>query len=301
LGETHVGSDDLGVVARTGLEEPVAAAFVHALYEARREWDVLDFSDLEENAAFIAALQQRFDGPNWSVEIRPRFVCPLERFSAGETFDAFLRRTARRDNYLRRRKWLERQPGYSLERTVRPAALAQPLGDFFHLHARRWEAEGGSQGIKGPGVEAFHRDAAHFMAERGQLRLYTLRVEGRAVAAVYGLRHRDRFLYYQSGYDPSWRDRSVGLVLVGETFRDALEEGCRVYDFLRGTEAYKADWVTQEHRTVSVRVFAKHGAGAWLSRRDNIAQTVRNGLKAMLPHRWTEGARRFRRQRARLS
>src|SRR5256885_11153637 len=45
---------------------------------------------------------------------------------------------------------------------------------FFRLHAMRWSDDGGSQGIKGPTVEAFHRDAAQYLAERGLLRMYTI-------------------------------------------------------------------------------------------------------------------------------
>src|SRR5262249_52083964 len=153
-----------------------------------------------------------------------------------------------------------------------PEAIVGPLAEFLRLHALRWNADGGSQGVRGPATEAFHRDATQLLAERHQIRFYTLRVSGKAVASVYGLRHRDRFWYFQSGYDPAWRDKSVGLVLVGETFRDALAEGCREYDFLHGTESYKADWVSKQRRTVSVRVYRKGGRGAWLSRQEKIAR-----------------------------
>jgi CelD/BcsL family acetyltransferase involved in cellulose biosynthesis len=300
LGETHVGSDGLGVVAQTGLEQPVSFALARALCDAQREWDVLDFNDVEQGSPWVSALQEVFSEPKWRVEVRPRFVCPYELLDPAEGFDNFLRRTARRDNYLRRRKWLARQEGYALTRTDQPAGLARPLGEFFQLHEQRWAAEGGSQGIKGPGVEAFHRDAAYLFAERGQLRLYTLYLAGRAVASVYGLRHRDRFLYYQSGYNPAWRDRSVGLVLVGETFRDAFAEGCRRYDFLRGTEPYKSDWVTRTEHTVAVRVFRARGRQAWLSRQEAAAKGLRDGIKALLPAAWTERIRRARRHRARI-
>ncbi len=300
LGETHVGSDYLGPVARRGLERPVSQALAVALREARGEWDVLDFLDLEEDAPFVTALQEAFEGPQWRVEVRPRYVCPYERFEPGETFETFLRRTGRRDNYLRRRKWLEKQPGFAISCTRAPGELAGPLAEFFRLHAMRWQGDGGSQGIKGQGVEAFHRDALALMAERGRARLYTMHVTGKAVASVYGLRHRERFWYFQSGYDPAWRDKSVGLVLVGETFRDALAEGCREYDFLRGTEAYKADWVSRQRRTVAVRVYARGGPGAWLTRQEEAGKRIRNAVKAMLPTGWVEKVRRMRRQGARL-
>jgi CelD/BcsL family acetyltransferase involved in cellulose biosynthesis len=147
-------------------------------------------------------------------------------------------------------------------------------------------------------VEAFHRDATQLLAERGRLRMYTMKVGGRAVASVYGILHRHSFVYFQSGYDPEWRNRSVGLVLVGETFKDALESGLTEYDFLRGTETYKSDWVSKQRRTVSVRVHAGSRAGRWFSQSEELARTFRNGAKAVMPDTLVEKVRRFRRRKA---
>jgi CelD/BcsL family acetyltransferase involved in cellulose biosynthesis len=277
----------------------VARAFAAHLRQVRAQWDVLDLVDLREGSPTVALLQEAFGDE--AVRLSPRYVCPYERLTPGEPFDDFLRRTARRDNYLRRRKWLEKQEGYRVERTEAPGALAAPLADFFRLHAARWEGDGGSQGIKGSGVESFHRDATQLLAERGRLRLYTMKVGGRAVASVYAILHRDTFLYFQSGYDPEWRSKSVGLVLVGETFRDALEGGMREYDFLRGTESYKSDWTTQQRHTVALRVHAHTGAGAWLTRSEDAARRTRDAAKALLPAPLVERIRRVRRRRLAVS
>ena len=232
------------------------------------------------------------------MQLTPRFVCPHETLSRTESFDDFLRRTSRRDNYLRRKKWLEKQEGYCIEKTEAPGALAGPLTDFFKLHASRWESDGGSQGIRGTGVEAFHRDATQLLAERGQLRMYTMKVGGQPVASVYGIIHRDSFIYFQSGYDPAWRNRSVGLVLVGETFKDALEAGLTDYDFLRGTESYKSDWTTQQRQTVSLRVVSPGSSGRWLVKREETMRQVRDFTKRVLPQNLVERVRRLRRKRS---
>ena len=156
----------------------------------------------------------------------------------------------------------------------------------------RWAEDGGSQGIRGTAVEAFHRDATEYLAERGKLRLYTMYVEGIAVASVYGLVHRDGFVYYQSGRDPQWQSKSVGMVLVGETFRESLDAGLGEYDFLRGVEPYKGDWVTQERRTVGVRIYRRDGLGAWLTRGERAAGVAKRILKRALPSRMVDALRR---------
>ncbi|MCY1077491.1 GNAT family N-acetyltransferase [Archangium lansingense] len=296
LGETHVGSDYLDVIARRGREEEVARIFAEALWELRDQWDVLDLTDLREDTVTVRVLRETFEKYRADLRMSTRYVCPYETLSKGESFDDFLKRTSRRDNFLRRKKWLEKQEGYRIEKTEAPGELAGPLTDFFRLHTARWELDGGSQGIRGRGVESFHRDATQLLAERGRLRLYTMKVGGRAVASVYGILHQDKFVYFQSGYDPAWRNRSVGLVLVGETFRDAIEAGLTEYDFLRGTESYKSDWTTQQRRTVSVRVLSPGGGGEWLVRREETMRQVREVAKRVLPQDMVERVRRFRRK-----
>ncbi|RKH65568.1 GNAT family N-acetyltransferase [Corallococcus aberystwythensis] len=294
LGETHVGSDYLDVVARKGREAEAARAFFNVLQGLRDEWDVLDLTDLREGSTTLGVAREVFG----DVRVSERYVCPYETLVPGEPFDAFLKRTGRRDNYLRRRKWLEKQDGYRIERTDAPGQLAGPMTDFFRLHALRWSSDGGSQGIKGAGVEAFHRDATQWLAERGRLRMYTMKVGGQAVASVYGILHGQTFVYFQSGYDPAWRNRSVGLVLVGETFKDAIEMGLTEYDFLRGTETYKSDWVTKQRQTVSLRAHGAGLAGEWFTRTEEWARQTRNAVKGVLSDELVEKVRRFRRRKA---
>ncbi len=297
LGESHVGSDYLDVIARSDLREAVTRAFARALVSAQPDWDVIDLLDLDGASPTLEMLKEAFFDSRFVLRRSDRYTCPGERFESGERFDAFLKRTGRRDNYLRRRKWLEKQPGFALERVERPGELDSPMADFFRLHAMRWAADGGSQGIKGSGVESFHRDATQYLAEKGWLRIYSLKVGGQAVASVYGLVHRGEFIYFQSGYNPAWRNRSVGLVLVGETFKDTLEGGLRGYDFLRGAEPYKSEWTTGSRRTVALRIHVRGSPGTWLSRQESAARFVRELAKHLLPSAAVEKIRRLRRRR----
>ncbi len=296
LGENHVGADYLDLIAETGQEEELARTFVAALRERGREWDLIDLVDLASDSVTVKIFSEAFAPWGAKVEQTDRWDCPYERFAPGEQWDAFLRRTGRRDNYLRRKKWLEKQPGYRIEKTEAAGELARPMSEFFRLHALRWQGDGGSSGIKGSGVEAFHRDATGYLAENGRARLYTMWVGEQAVASVYGIVHRGSFIYFQAGYDPEWRSKSVGLVLVGETFKDALEQGLTEYDFLRGTETYKSDWTTQLRKTVALRIVPVGGRGALLDRYENFARQTRNLGKRLLPGQWVERIRRARRK-----
>jgi CelD/BcsL family acetyltransferase involved in cellulose biosynthesis len=133
------------------------------------------------------------------------------------------------------------------------------------------------------------------LAARGWLRLYRLRVQGAAIAAVYGIEVGRRFYYYQSGYDPAWSARSPGLVLVGRTVEDAYARGIVDYDFLRGTEPYKLDWAWDRRETCTVRLHAPSlRAGTAVAARE-AWRTARSLARAVAPEPVWGALRRARR------
>ncbi|MCY1077361.1 GNAT family N-acetyltransferase [Archangium lansingense] len=272
LGDEGVGSDYLDALLRPGDEAALADVLADALERVQHEWDILELSDVEETSPTVALLEASCRARGWNLERTGRNRCPYEVFEAGERFDTFLARTARADNFVRRRKWLERQAGFSLTRAEKPEELARALPEFFRLHELRW---GARSGLCAPDVQAFHQAVVPLLSAAGKVRIYLLSVGGRAVASVYALRHGRTFSYYNAGYDPEWKSRSVGLVLVGETFRDALAEGFSEYDFLRGVEAYKSDWARQLRTTVRLRIARPMSLGDWVMRAQALEQTAR--------------------------
>ncbi|MFL5343837.1 MAG: GNAT family N-acetyltransferase [Hyalangium sp.] len=291
LGDEGVGSDHLGPLVRQGEEEKALAALTQGLLSHQEEWDLLELLDVDTDSPSTRALVEQLRSAGLGVRFEERNECPFEPFEPGLTFERFLARTRRADNFLRRRRWLERQPGFRIERAESSEEVQQALSSFFRLHELRWQ---GHSQLNTPEAQAFHREAAARLAQRGQLRLYTLWVEGAAVASVHALRHGGTFSYYNAGYDPAWQSKSVGLVLVGTTFQDAIAEGHREYDFLRGTEPYKLEWTTQVRRTARIQIWRPGGPGAWVAHAERLGQQTRRVLRSVLPARALSALRRIR-------
>ncbi|WNG42918.1 GNAT family N-acetyltransferase [Archangium minus] len=291
LGDEGVGSDYLDAVLRPGDEASVMEALAEALARTWREWDVLELSDMDSLSPLVTLLGAHCRARGWNLESTGRNRCPYETFEVGERFDTLLARVARADNYLRRRKWLERQRGFAITKAEGREELARALPEFFRLHALRW---GGRSALEAPSIQSFHQTVVPLLSEAGKARIYLLSVEGRAVASVYALLHGRTFSYYNAGYDPEWKARSVGLVLVGETFRDALAEGFSEYNFLRGVEAYKSDWTRGLRTTVRLRITRPASLGAWVVRAQALERTGRQVLRDALPEELLTHVRRWR-------
>jgi CelD/BcsL family acetyltransferase involved in cellulose biosynthesis len=110
------------------------------------------------------------------------------------------------------------------------------------LHAARWSSRDQPGVLADAEVEAFHREAGAGLMARGVMRGYRLVVGGRVAAVYHGFQHRDRASYYLGGFDPELGARGVGNQIVWHALGCAHEEGARVFDFLRGREAYKYRW-----------------------------------------------------------
>jgi CelD/BcsL family acetyltransferase involved in cellulose biosynthesis len=86
----------------------------------------------------------------------------------------------------------------------------------------------------------------------------------------------------------------VGLVLLARTVEDAFATSLEDFDFLRGDEAYKAQWARAERWTIQVRLFrGTRGRAARVAA--TAAKTARETAKAAIPEPVLEGMRRARR------
>ena len=55
-------------------------------------WDVLDLTDVREDALTLRVFREVFGSHRFRVTERPGCICPYETFAPGESFDEFLKR-----------------------------------------------------------------------------------------------------------------------------------------------------------------------------------------------------------------
>lgn len=292
LGNGVTGADGLDLLTRPGAAA-ARAALVDALLELDA-WDALDLEDLPFGSPTVAALHAAAAARGLRARVEHRFVCP--GFAVRGGWAAHAGRIRRRETFGRRVRWLSRQPGFRVEVAAADDAPAA-MEDLLRLHRLRWAAEGGSYGIPPGAPEAFHREVAPLLAARRWLRLYRLFVDGRAIAAVYGIEAGETFHYYQSGYDPAWAARSPGMVLVGRTVEDAHARGLSYYDFLRGEEAYKLDWAADRRETCAVRLRAPSLRAGTAEAAEEAWRAARSVARAVAPERVWSALARARRAR----
>jgi CelD/BcsL family acetyltransferase involved in cellulose biosynthesis len=221
----HGPADELAPLCAPEDRPTVAAALRSVLGDARAD-------------VFIGDELPRAEG--WSRQlgavVRGTGSSPVVNLG-GQTWDDFLH--ARSHNFrqqLRRRERSLTKQGLRFRLCENGDRLPRELDTLFALHRLRWAGARTDFGR----LEAFHRDFAVRAFEQGWLRLWFLEVNGRDVAAWYGLRFGNVDSYYQAGRDPAWDGYAVGSVLLAHSVREAIQDGMNEYRLGRGAERYKS-------------------------------------------------------------
>lgn len=238
-----LGGDDLTdyqgpLIVSEHYRPAVAEAFLKYLFTEFAEWDYLE----------AKGLPVPFHFSEWLVEAADRmgleFELELHELTAvlmlPDTWEKYLIGLGkkRRHELERKTRRFEREAPGAVLRTAGDQSLEADIESFIRMHKT-------SAGEKGefmlPAREAFFRDVARTMQEKGMLSLDFLEVQGKALAATISFRYDGVFYLYNSAYDLELRSISPGLILVSRMIARSIEEGARRFDFLRGRERYKYD------------------------------------------------------------
>lgn len=245
----HGMGDLLGPIHAPDSGITAPALLTRALREIAPEWDLF--------------LGERLPGGDaWSeagtAELRrePNMVLRLSRWP---TWDAYVLALSRklRQEIRHDEKFLAERHGLRYRMTRDHSSLPADLDTVFALHRARWQ--GKSSFVPG---ESFYRRFAALALERGWLRLWILEADDKAVAARYDFEYAGAYHAYNAGRDPAWNKAGVGLVLRAHTMREALSGGAAEYRFLRGGEAYKKRFLTEDAGLVTIA-----RGRTWLGRR----------------------------------
>jgi CelD/BcsL family acetyltransferase involved in cellulose biosynthesis len=256
LGTGEAGSDYLDVITRTGFE-PEGLDAVERFVVAQNT--ALRLTHLSSSAAAIR-LTERLARRRWSQVTTPGGSCPYISL-AGHTWDSYLATlgASHRANVRRRLRALEQKFELRFERVTADCDRREALERLAQYHDRRFGSRGSA--FRTASLRAFHDEATQRFLDRGWLRMFVLRVNSAPAAVMYGFLFNGTFYFYQHGFDDSYRQHSIGLVLMALSIRTAIEEGAAEFDMLWGTEPYKFLWARHVRELRNIHLFPPHLGG----------------------------------------
>jgi CelD/BcsL family acetyltransferase involved in cellulose biosynthesis len=281
LGSGFVGSDYLDVIVRRGHEEAARQALASCLAGQRL---VLNWTQLKRGGCLAAGVAAGLVENGWGVVETLTNICPFIPL-AGLSWESYLATLGAEHRYNFHRKWkrLNRDYSVSFEQVRAQAQCRESIDLLIAQHNLRWRDRGGSDAFHTSALVEFHREFSQIALERGWLRLYVLRLDGKPAACLYGFLYRQMFYFYQSGLDAAYDKYSAGLVTMGLAIKSAIGEGAEEYDLLHGNEAYKSHWSCDSRGLIRLEMYPPRALG-WICRSSvEVERGARRIVRRMLP------------------
>jgi CelD/BcsL family acetyltransferase involved in cellulose biosynthesis len=261
-GRDVVSGDFLDFLADPSERPEVLRAILDFLGKERGRWDLLVLGEMLRDGDLKTAGESWGRQNGMACRVQEERICPY--IALPESFDAFLQGISESMRYHIRRRTrdvLEKHGG-RLEVCSAPTQLRAGIDALIHLHLDRWHMEGKSGTLGRSGFKEFLQQICTAPPDGANSRLFLLMHENRVVGALLMIHYGGSALYYQAGWDPQspLMRFSPGVVLMAHSVQDAIHQGLRHYEFLRGEESYKFRW-TKTYRTTVTLLIAQSLVG----------------------------------------
>ena len=248
--------DFLDILAAPGYKDRVLSCVLEYLEHALRRYELIVIGECLKGSDTAHKLSEWVGAKKLRARYQEERTAPYIELPS--SFDEYRRTLSRntRSNLRRRERQLLEEQGYMMERLRGPEEVLPQLPHLFRLHEARWR----SLGQKGVFVHPGFREFLHaFIAEahpQTETLLYMMYADDEPMAALLLFRWGETTMYYQSGWDPASPGArlSPNLVLFGRAIGDAITEGYRYFEFLRGDEPFKGKFTTTARPTTTLLV-----------------------------------------------
>jgi CelD/BcsL family acetyltransferase involved in cellulose biosynthesis len=227
--------DYMDLLAAPGREPDVLAALLDHL--DHRQIARADLRGLAHGSTTLTHLPALAQARGWTVDTSQEAVCPTVPLAADwDTYLAGLKKKYRHEIRRKMRHLLDGGAQVSLAVFDEPQDILDRLPEFLRLMT---DSRGDKADFMTDQMATFFHTLISRLAPQRLARLYFLTVDGACAAAVLGFVEEHTLLLYNSGYDPDYRDLSVGIASKVFVLRDSIDRGLQSVNFLRGDEDYK--------------------------------------------------------------
>jgi CelD/BcsL family acetyltransferase involved in cellulose biosynthesis len=221
-----------------------AQAFLGVLLQ-QADWDVLRLIDVPQGGAaealLVAAGSAGLRSGRWASMNSPYIDLPASWGEMEQTLSSHFRA-----NMRRRWRRLSELGAVSTDLCDGSdlAVLRTRLDEGLQLEAEGWKGRGGTAICQASDTLEFYTALARQAGCEGRLRLWFLRLDGRAIAFQFGLQDGVRYLLLKPTYDEAHGEVGPGHLLLEKVVRDCIARGLLEFDFLGPGMRWKSDWAS---------------------------------------------------------
>lgn len=235
-----------------------AEAVAGALLARRGQWDFAWFHEQTAGDAALEAFCAALSRSGVLEGRTPSSRCPYLRFE-GSWKELLASKSQKfRKNLKAARRKLEGEGALAYESVKGGAERLQSLLlEYEALEHRSWKAKAGIGASQSVEHCRFYLQLAAEFGATGDFVFRCLRIDGRMIAATFGILHRRRYYSLHIVNDAAFAKHSAGTYLEALELEECFGAGLEEYDFLGGFLTNKSRWATQMRETVAVHLYQR--------------------------------------------
>jgi CelD/BcsL family acetyltransferase involved in cellulose biosynthesis len=259
-----------------------AEEVLRALWQALKAlpgWNVLDVSYVLEGNGLdqISSIAATEGFPVARKRLMQSLYLPIGTSAQGQPPWMAGTRPKFRANLRRSRRQLEEQGTLALKHytTADPEALQR----FYDLEGSGWKGKQGTAIKCDPSTRQFYDAVAQAAARHGYFSLEFLELNGKAIAAHFGLNFHGRYYVPKAGYDEAFHRYGPGQLLIHEVLSESVTRGLRELDFVGPATWDESRWAPARRTHFRIFIFRKHLYGRLLHA---VRISARDAAKSLL-------------------
>lgn len=169
---------------------------------------------------------------------------------------------------------------FNVRSTFDDLPFEEAWNDIVRLHQSRFESKGEPGAFKDECFRSFLHDAVLALSKKGQAEIIVAFHEGQPIGAHLVLHSPGVTQLYLAGILAEKSKLEPGHLLITYAVRRAIEQGCQIFDFLRGDQPYKPYWGAKPVQLHSIRFVSRSTLPTFLNQSFRLLREVKNQLEA---------------------
>ncbi len=230
-------SDYCDVVAEKGREQELYQCLWDYFGTIHPEVDRIDLMNIRSSSPTLDFLPRLASENNYSCSCTEFEVAPVLELPS--SYQDYLEGLSKKKRHELRRK-LKRMgslEGIRVEKITEAQDLESCIDQFIALHKQGSSSK--SKFWEEPNMVEFFHQMAHRFSRRKWIELNVCLYKDRILAALISFDYSDRVYFYNVAFDRNFAWYSPGIYLFNHCIQEAISNGKKVADFLRGREEYK--------------------------------------------------------------
>ncbi|GEM_PF-1209660 len=267
LGTEKVASDFLDFIIYPESNEKVLETIYKYLDDMKHTWDIVEVGDIDKNASSIKIIR-KLANKKYLTLIKKSQICPYVKLPQSHALLLESLSSKMRSNLKRSTKQIGTRIAADFSTCTQKEQVKENIEKVVTLHNTRFKEKHGNKKVKsafsGDVITNFHYEVAESFFANNWLKFYSLTLDNKIAASLYGFLYKNRLFYYQSGINPEWRNFGIGNVLYSYCLENCINSGLTEFHFLRGNENYKFRWTKEYTETINFFLCNRTLAGKFL-------------------------------------